>query len=137
MRAGVPPDRLAVEIARYDYGFLVFDITPETFAAGKEMMRHAVGTKLFSYLEAGLPVVVNTEYPYTARWVEEYGMGIALHSSELGTLRERLKAYDYAQAVRNIRNFHETNGMPVRIGDLIGFYKRIDAARLVGRRQIA
>ncbi|HEB79772.1 MAG TPA: hypothetical protein ENI79_04785, partial [Rhodospirillales bacterium] len=76
----VPPDKLAETISVYDYGILLSDIDLDLIKVKDALMRGAVGTKLFAYLEAGLPVLVNAEYREMARIVTEHGVGMAVKS---------------------------------------------------------
>ena len=121
----VPPDRLAREISVYDYGLLLSKMDFNVLRVSNSLLRGAVGTKLFAYLEAGLPVLVNAEYKEMSRIVTEHGMGMAVHTSELGNLAEILDNFDYNQAVENIRRFNEEHAMHLEVERVIALYEEI------------
>ena len=125
MFKGVSPDRLSQTLAPYDYGILLMDFDMSVIRIGEYQRRGIVATKIFAYLEAGLPVIVNREYEEMARIVTEYGLGLAVHSSELGHLAGMLEGFDYTRAVDNIRRFNEDHGMPKEIPRLIALYDEI------------
>ncbi len=118
----VSPNKLAEALSVYDYGILLSYIDLGLIKVKDALMRGAVGTKLFAYLEAGLPVLVNTEYREMARIVTEHGIGLAIESSEIPQLREILEGYDYNKAVVNIRRYNEKYGMDKAIHRLIALY---------------
>ena len=122
---GVPPDRLAAALVPYDFGILLFDYDSSTARLGEFHKRGVVGTKIFSYLEAGLPVLVNTEYEHMASIVTEHGLGLAVHSSDIPRLAETLAAFDLDAAAANIEKYNSEHGMEREIDRLIGFYDRI------------
>ena len=124
---GVPPDRLAAKLAVYDYGILLFDYDPGVVRIRDSQRRGVVATKIFAYLEAGLPVLVNAEYDEMSRILNEHGIGLAVHSSELGSVAELLKGFDYQKTVDNIRRFNEQHGMDREIHRLIELYDKISA----------
>lgn len=120
---GVPPDKLPGVIAGYDFGLILCDMDLSVLRLNASQMRGGFGTKLFTYLEAGLPVIVNAEYDEMSRMVKEWGVGLAVYSSEIPTLAQRLKTFDYDQAVANIRRLNDEFGMDKQIDRLIALYE--------------
>jgi len=118
-----PPDQLAKEICIYDFGILLSKMDFEVLKVTDRLLRGAVGTKLFSYLEAGLPVIVNAEYVEMARIVTENGLGIAITSHNLDSLEARIKNFDYKQSVKNIRQFNDRHNMDGEISRLVSLYE--------------
>jgi hypothetical protein len=126
IRAGLPPDVVARELARYDFGIILFDeMTASRLCLGPHLLPSAVGTKLFNYLEAGLPVIVNSEYETMARFLEENGLGFGVASDRLEDIPEMIRRFDYAGAVERIRRFNEERGMHWQIHRLIELYDTI------------
>jgi hypothetical protein len=129
IRAGLPPDIVARELARYDFGIILFDeMTASRLRLGKHLLSTAVGTKLFNYLEAGLPVIVNSEYQTMARILEENGLGFGVASDRLEEIPEMIRRFDYAGATDRIRQFNEERGMHNQIHELIKLYNDIGKA---------
>lgn len=126
---GVLPDRLPGVIAGYDFGLILCDMDLSILRLNPGQMRGGFGTKFFTYLEAGLPVIVNAEYDEMARLVNEWGVGLSIASSEIPNLAERLKSFDYDGAVANIRRLNREFGMDTQIHRLIGLYEQAVAKR--------
>lgn len=126
---GVASDKLAEAIADFDFGLVLAEMDPAHSLNSPLQFRGAVGTKLFHYFEAGLPVIVNREFESQVRIIETHGVGLALHSSEIGEAAERIAAADRAALRANVRTFNEAHGMDKEIGRLIGLYESIGAIR--------
>ncbi len=124
-KKGVPPDRLAEASSVYDYGLLLFDYDASVVRIRESQRRGVVATKIFTYLEAGLPVLVNAEYEEMARIVSENGLGLAIHSRDLDRVADKLSLFDYEKSVQNIHAFNERHGMDKEIGRLVDFYGRL------------
>jgi len=124
---GCPPDRFTELASKYDFGLMLADMEASTLRTSSDEMAGGVGTKLFTYLEAGLPVLVNAEYREMARIVTEHSIGIAVHSRDIATLAERLKSFDRPAALAHIRHYIDTRGMHREIERLIALYERVIA----------
>lgn len=79
---GIPPDLYSKKAANYFAGIILSNI-PIQNRIGKNILRGGVGTKFFSYLEAGLPIMVNNEYIYMKKLIEKYNAGLAFSFSDL------------------------------------------------------
>jgi hypothetical protein len=122
---GVPPDEFAKTLAVYDYGMILMDYDKSVVRIGEGQEKGVVATKIFAYMEAGLPVLINAEYEEMARIVSENGLGLAVHSSELGVLAETLARFDYEATVANVKRYNEEHGMAKEIHRLIALYDEI------------
>ncbi len=124
-KKGVPPDRLAQASSVYDYGLLLFDYDASGVRISESQRKGVVATKIFTYFEAGLPVLVNAEYEEMARIVTENGLGLAIHSRDLDRVAAKLSLFDYEKSVQNIHAFNERHGMDKEIGRLVDFYAQL------------
>ncbi len=122
---GVPPDELAQTLAVYDYGMILMDYDKSVVRIGEGQEKGVVATKIFAYMEAGLPVLINAEYEEMARIVTENGLGLAVKSSDLGVLAETLARFDYEAAVAKVKRYNEDHGMAKEIHRLIALYDDI------------
>lgn len=123
---GVLPDRLSERLAGYDFATVLTILDPG-YRCTPWHLRHTIPTKINTYLEAGLPVVVNAEFAALAAFVEANGIGLAVHSSEIGSLHERLRTFDRAEAAARVRRFGDEHGMHREIHRLIALYEDIEA----------
>lgn len=118
----VSPERFADAIKDYDFGVMLVDIKPLSLKNSADSLKGATGTKIFSYLEAELPIIVNGEYEYMSSFVIENGVGLAVLSKDIGGIKELLTDFDYAGAVENIRKYNSHHGMDTEIHRLINLY---------------
>jgi len=115
---GVAPDLLPARLAALaHYGSMLY-----RFPAGFEILpRHfatIIPSKFFSYLEAGLPVLVNREFTGVCDLVREHGLGVIVDQADLPRLAEILATADHAALCRNVARYRERNSMDARIGEL-------------------
>jgi hypothetical protein len=128
-RKGVPPDTLSAALNGYDYGILLTEFDEDVVRIGADQRKGVMATKIFAYLEAGLPVLVNAEYEEMARVVTENGIGLAIHTRELGNVAAILSKFDYRKAVTNIKSFNKIHSMENEIGRLIELYDTVASGR--------
>lgn len=119
MRNGVSPDRLPEMLQQYDFGILTADFSKAPTEISWFQRSGVFATKLLSYLEAGLPIIVNAEYTAMAKFVAEHNVGIAVATHELPALADILNAVDYQAMQVAIRKFVARNNMAVKIHDLL------------------
>ncbi|HEC91304.1 MAG TPA: hypothetical protein ENI55_06525 [Alphaproteobacteria bacterium] len=124
-REGVSPDKLSDVLNGYDYGILLTEFDEDVVRISANQRKGAMATKIFAYLEAGLPVLVNAEYGEMARLVNEHGLGLAVHSRDLGNAAKILSKFDYRKAVANIKKFNESHSMESEIDRLIELYDAV------------
>ena len=122
---GVPQDRLTETISGYDFGLLLAEMDKESSWCTDVQFDTCVGTKLYNYLEAGLPVLVNAEYAYMTEIVEANGVGFGIHSRDLAGAPDKIRAFDRVAARSKIRVFNEQTGMNVQISRLTTLYDDI------------
>ena len=127
---GVPPDQISEAICRHDFGLLHNSIDWSVLRCRRSKMLLQTANKFFTYLEAGLPILVDPEFAYMAEMVSEHGIGLVLTKDELRNAAAHIAAFDHAAAVENIRRYNEQHNMAREIHRLIAFYDRLgnDAA---------
>lgn len=104
-RKGLPFDRLPAAVADAHAG-LIFDNLPLT-AHNQAIFRYNMSSKVFSYLEAGLPVLVYKEMDYIRREVEAHGLGLVYPLDDLAALPRLLAGADYPALRANVRRYRE------------------------------
>ncbi len=125
MFEGVPPQELPNVLSRYDYGLLALEIHPDALNNLANVLDGAIGTKVFSYLEAGLPVLVDCNAKFVAGFLKEYGVGLPVYKDDLKDLAAFFSTADKAGLQANVRRFCSENSMEARIGELEDFYTGI------------
>ncbi|MEA4855660.1 hypothetical protein [Solidesulfovibrio sp.] len=90
----VPYERLREVLPRYDCGWFCFD-----FSRAREnplFYRTAMGSKIFAYLESGLPVAVAPQQANMLDFVTRHGIGLGLDFTDLPRLAAIVAATDWA-----------------------------------------
>lgn len=102
----------------HDYGLLLYPF-PRELAVGRAHLRTALASKLFTYVAAGLPVLVSPELAYMAELVERHGIGLVVEERDHDRLRERLDVVDYPALQRAVRaaqsEFHIERFVPALV----------------------
>jgi len=122
---GVPYDKLARTIASFDFGISLVTLNRDELDLRDILFQTAVATKIFSYLEAGLPVIVNKEHEYTAEIIEDNNLGFAVHSHEIAQLSSKIANFDYNACLESIKYYNNNNKIENKIDEIIKLYNKI------------
>ncbi|NUO09354.1 MAG: hypothetical protein HUU08_11845 [Candidatus Brocadia sp.] len=120
---GMPQDKAIKEFSRYDFATMmsIFDgMKLNTFHWNTSMP-----SKFFTYLSAGLPVIVSEEHGNISALVRKYECGIVVSQKDLDNLFDIIKQHDYEKLKTNVRRAREELSMEKHIGRLIEFYERV------------
>lgn len=122
----LPYRELRTVLPRHDFGWLCFD-----FSAAREnpfFHRITMGSKVFTYLEAGLPVLVSPEQEFMADLVaRRMGSGIHLRFADLPRLGQILRAVDWDPIRANIRRARQEWTYARHGDELKAFYELLKA----------
>lgn len=122
---GDSPQYINERISKYDIGLMVYDFCG-TFS-GDLHFKHLIPTKLFSYLEAGLPVLVSDRFKAVCDIVKEYRIGVIVSQREIDLIPEIIDMIDIAELKRNVLVAREELQMHNNIHKLTGFYQQVMA----------
>ena len=125
---GKGPAELPRSIAGYHYGSMLH-LFPEDNAIKKDHLRYILPTKFFSYMEAGLPVLVSEELEAVADLVREHGLGLVLSRNDLCKVSEMLRRKDCGALRENVRAFRSRWKMSKRIDSLEDLYEKASVHR--------
>lgn len=128
LRPGVPPHQLPDVLSAYDFGLNVLTDDRGAIRNHRTRIENIPGTKLFAYLEAGLPVLTNREVVFLSAFVTEHGVGIAPDWDELDDISGYLRKVDIPGLYRNVDRFNQENLMEKKLKDLVAFYDAVIAA---------
>jgi len=120
---GEHPQLLGKKIANYDYGLMVYDFSG--VYTGDLHFKHLIPTKLFSYLEAGLPVLVSARFEAVCEIVLKYNIGLVINENEIDCIPEIISRVSVQDLKRNVLKAREQIQMHNNIHDLIGLYERV------------
>jgi hypothetical protein len=121
-KKGLPVNKATVEFSKYDFGAMIYLFDRGTFMEGHNRTR--MPGKVFTYLEAGLPILVSEELQYVAKLVKEYEIGIVVSQKDLDNLPEVINSYDREKLRANVKKAREELSMKKHIGRLINFYSK-------------
>lgn len=122
-RSAVSGHSLSTYLAGHDLGWNVlgFEHGEETPFYYKTLM----SSKLFDYLQAGLPVVVSKTTEFVADFVKENGIGLVLGFDELHMFSDRVRETDWADVRWHVRKASTVYSMENQMPRLISFYKKL------------
>ena len=61
LHEGVPHNQIIQEIGKYDFGLILSSVNMETNINSPLLWKGAVGTKFFTMIESGLPIIIMKE----------------------------------------------------------------------------
>lgn len=125
---GVPLDRATKAFSRYDFAVMIHKTKGTKMNAFH--FNTCIPTKFFTYLSAGLPVIINKEFGYIVSVVKKYEIGIVIDQDEIDALAEIIKRYDYEKLKANVKRAREELSMKKHIDRLIDFYEKAKMARV-------
>jgi len=117
-----PVDKFSEELSKYDYGINMIYFSDIAKEGAKEI---AATNKLASYLEAGLPILVNKQLKYFADLVQKNKIGLVIEDWNLSDLKSKIKKENYAQLVRNVIKFRDKYSMENNINKFIKFINKL------------
>lgn len=129
--SGLLLDQATKVFNRYDFGSLImtYDDKEEAVYKRKVYIEEHKGMKVpdrfFTYLEAGLPILVRDDFLYAAKLVKEYGIGIVVGRNDLNNLTEVINSYDREKLIANVKRARQEMSMKRHIGRLIDFYGQV------------
>jgi len=112
----VPIKDFSDELSKYDYGldaFFFSNISKKGIISGT--------SKFSSYLEAGLPVIMNKEKKLFSDIIKKNKIGIVTEDYNFKDLKEKIKKADYNKLTKNVLNFREEYSFENNINRLISF----------------
>ena len=77
-----------------------------------------MSTKIFSYLEAGLPILTHDKFDYICDFVQRYGLGIIYSLDHLEDIPSLLQEANYRELKNNVLAFRNSHHMTTNINEL-------------------
>lgn len=105
---GIPHSQIIQEIGKYDFGLILSVVNKETNLNGPLLWKGAVGTKLFTMIESGLPIIIMKEKQAMAQFIEENKMGLSFLTEEHDQIMKTVLKNNYSEMRNNVKSFNET-----------------------------
>ncbi len=117
----VQRQRLVRRLAeRFDFGLMLGIPKPGSQQGVSHQV--TVSGKMFTYLAAGLPVIVGSYLAVMAGWVREYGLGLVVDADRIDALPELIAKADYAAMLRNVAAYRRRFNLARSLEDVARFF---------------
>jgi virulence-associated protein VapD len=120
----LPMKKLINEIAKYDWGIWIHS-EETTIRTTKEKIKTGIGNKMFTYLEAGLPIIVSDSRLYGVEIVIGNNLGFKINDKEWVNLKTLIKHQNISQLINNIKIKRKELSIQSNKSKLAGFYNEI------------
>jgi hypothetical protein len=117
---GVPLFSLPERLSAHHFG--VYYENSRASSYNPKHFKYNMATKIFSYLEAGLPVLVPETAEYIRDFLVQYGMGIPYCLESLDEVIRRISRLDHETILSNVRRFRDQSNMSAVTGTLEALY---------------
>jgi hypothetical protein len=118
----LPFDEINSEIAKYDFGLWYHPDTDDELGVTFEKRKTGIGNKLFSYLEAGLPIIITERAEYGKKIVDKYGIGFSIRDEDFNNFHSIISNYDYNFMRSNSLRTREELSLGKKVKELEKFY---------------
>lgn len=115
---------LSQEISQYHWGAWIHP--PVADSLGKYAW-YGIGTKVISYIEAGLPVVINQDVLWGSKLVQENGIGCVFDYADISRLGEILNEVNWSTLRQNLEQFRMRYSTGNQASRLVEFYEQVIA----------
>jgi len=120
----VPRDKLIPQLAaEFDFGLMLGAPKPDTQQGISHQV--TVSGKMFTYLAAGLPLIVGDYLEVMAGWTRDHGLGLMVAPGELKSLPDMIAQADYGGMLANVAAYRETRHLDAAIEALASFLARV------------
>lgn len=104
-RPGLPFFELPRALAGHHFGILYDNVALSSYR--EEIFTYNMSTKIFSYLEAGLPLLVYDRFDYIVSLVEKHGLGLVYSLDDIPGIARLIAAADYPALRAGVARFRE------------------------------
>jgi hypothetical protein len=108
---------LIQEISKYDFGFSI-SIPPKNDFLQAKM---ASGIKIFDYLSAGLPIIIDNKHNSMANMIKTYELGIIVPFEEIKNIVNYINQCDYNSLLLSVQRNRERFFVDIQSNKLIEF----------------
>jgi len=117
-KKGIPMPEIIDELnGKYHYGLIAYYFEDD-LGVGMNHLKGTMASKLFTYLSAGLPVIVSEQFEYMAEIVSGEGIGLVVSRNDLQGLTNLLSHVKYKEVLENVRYAQKKYSMDMQIPKL-------------------
>ena len=117
----VGPTEIVSEISQYDLGF--WPITKKTNEKIEPVF--AMGNRISTYLEAGIPIFYDDESIFLGEIIKKYKIGLSYNDENIKDIKQKLKKLDFAQLEENILKARQDFDIDKNFPMLESFIKKV------------
>lgn len=129
MHAKLPRDEIVKELSRYDFGVVNGFNHATGLNENPNLFLTTMATKMFAFIEAGIPMIITKDFSGMAAFIKEHGIGIVIEKKEIANLKTVLMKTDYGKLCRNLEKARKKDlGIEKHIPRLDGFYRKMMSA---------
>jgi len=93
------------KISKYHYGISISFLNKDKI--DPRFSKTTVGNKIFTYLEAGIPIIIDDNAEFMASLVRKYNCGIVISEKDLYNLSEIIRQADYDFLMQGVKKARE------------------------------
>lgn len=108
---------LIQEISRYNFGISMSIPAEHDFMQAKT----ASGIKIYDYLSAGLPIIIDNQHTSIGNMIKKYNFGIIIPLSEIKNICNYIDRYDYTTLLSSVQKNREIFFVETKKNKLIEF----------------
>ena len=102
LEQGTPIDKIVDHLnGHFDFGLMLYYFIPD-LSVGKNHLACSMASKLFTYIAAGLPILISPELKYMSDFVKIHGIGLVIECQDIPSLKSILNTCDYIALINNM-----------------------------------
>ncbi len=122
---GLPSDKINKIAGEYHYGLCGMFINDDTLI-NSQLYKSIFSTKLFTYLEAGIPIIINQAFSAMASYINIHKIGLVIPESYFWSgLADFLASINYTELKQNVLTYCREFAMENKIDQMISFYHSV------------
>ncbi len=103
---GMEGGELRARLSTYKAGLMIYDF--EGNVIGQNHFKNIIPTKFYTYLEAGLPILISEEFEEASAIVKMNNIGLVLTQQDLPSLGKILRNVNFAELGDNVIKFRQS-----------------------------
>ena len=115
---------LQIELSKYDWGLNPAFHKSETIK--KEWLEISTGNKMSTYLESGLPMIINDELSFSADVTVQNGFGLVIEPWTIKEAKEKIENINYNNFIETLKDNRDKFTIGGNIDRLVSFMEKLN-----------